>query len=273
LAEHALSTHDGRPRWFERLFGRGEPTSPEAGSGSFQQIGPYYDQLMGSVPYRAWVDYVEELLRRFDARPVWVLDLACGTGKVGAELVSRGYRAVGVDLSEGMVRVAVRERRLPAAVQDARSLGLREAAFDLVVSLYDSLNYILQPEGLRSAFAGVRRALAPGGLFIFDLNTVRALALDYFTQDNLKSDEPLLYSWQSYWNPDTRICTVDMWFKWRGDGDEQEFREVHRQRGYEDEEVRELLRMAGLRVRAAYDAYSFEPLSRISTRAFYVAQR
>lgn len=261
---------ESRRNWLRRLIGSAPPP-PEPNAGSFELIGPYYDRLMSSVPYADWADYVESLLRRFEARPRRVLDLACGTGKVGAELARRGYRVFGVDLSEGMVRVAARESRLPAAVQDARALGLRAGAFDLVVSLYDSLNYLLEPEGLLAAFRDVRKALAPQGLFIFDLNTIHALSLDLFTQDNLRSNEPLIYSWQAHWDAETRICTVDMWFQWRGEGETREFRELHRQRGYEDEEVQRLLREAGLQIHAVYDAYSLEPLNRYSTRAFYIA--
>ena len=262
-----------RRSWLQRLLGGRPLPAADDCARAFELIGPYYDQLMSSVPYRDWVDYVERLLRRFEVYPRRVLDLACGTGKVGVELARRGYEAFGVDLSEGMVRIADREGRLPAAVQDARALGFRAGAFDLVVSLYDSLNYILEPEGLLAAFRGVRHALAPEGWLVFDLNTIRALALDLFTQDNLRSDDTLLYSWKSHWDERTRVCTVDMWFRWRGEGGDREFREVHRQRGYEDAEVQHLLREAGVEIRAAFDAYGFEPLNQYSTRAFYIAHR
>jgi SAM-dependent methyltransferase len=226
---------------------------------------------MKGVPYREWVDYVERLLARFDAQPQTVLDLACGTGKVAAEMTRRGYTVFGVDVSEGMVRVAVQQGRLPAAVQDARALGLRAGTFDLVVSLYDSLNYITEPEGLLACFKGVRHCLAGHGLLIFDVNTIRALALELFTQNNLRSRDPLAYSWESRWDPSTRICSVRMWFKWRVPGEEHEFVEVHRQRGYEDEEIRELLHGADFKLHAVYDAYSLDPLTDQSTRAFYIA--
>jgi SAM-dependent methyltransferase len=272
LPHEASSTDPPRRNWFQRLLER-SASVVEPCAGAFELIGPYYDQLMSSVPYQDWVDYIERLLRRFDVHPRRVLDLACGTGKVGAELAHRGYAALGVDVSEGMVRIAAREGRLPAAVQDARALGIRAGAFDLVVSLYDSLNYILQPKGLLATFRGVRHALRPDGWFIFDLNTIRALALELFTQDNLRSDDALLYSWRSHWDARARVCTVDMWFRWRGEGADREFREVHRQRGYEDAEVKHLVREAGMEVRAVFEAYGFEPLTPYSTRAFYIVHR
>ncbi|MBM3472966.1 MAG: class I SAM-dependent methyltransferase [Armatimonadetes bacterium] len=266
--------------WLRRLLNRkGGAQDPvaegaEAVSPSFGAIGPYYDVLMCNVPYRSWVDYVQRLLDRFDAHPQTVLDLACGTGMVGAEIARRGCpRVFGVDLSEGMARVAAEEGRLRVAVQDARALGLRSESLDLVVCLYDSLNYILEPSGLSACFRGVHGSLKPGGLFIFDLNTIRALALNLFTQDNMRSSDPLAYSWRSDWDAKSRLCTVRMWFRWADDNETREFVEVHRQRGYADDEVQDLLREAGFEILAVYDAYSFERLHSRSTRAFYVARR
>jgi len=242
-------------------------------SDAFTQVAPIYDQLMSNVPYQQWVDYVEALLLARDARPAVALDLACGTGQVGAELRRRGYRVVGVDLSAGMVRTAHRLGRLPAAVQDAAQLGLRAGAFDLVVCLYDSLNYILEPERLGAAFAGVRHCLRPGGYFIFDLNTIRALRIGLFNQSNLRGREELQYEWRAAWDADHRICTVRMWFRHQERTSAVEFEEVHCQRGYTEEEVVHLLREAGLRVDAVYNAYTFRRVNRWSTRAFYVTQK
>ncbi|MGQ9732167.1 MAG: class I SAM-dependent DNA methyltransferase [Candidatus Zipacnadales bacterium] len=260
--------------WLRRLLSSSPSTTGVPATDAFQEIGPYYDELMSTVPYREWVDYLEKILVRFSVRPQTALDLACGTGMVGAELARRGIpRVFGIDISEGMVRVALQKRRLRAVVQDARALGLRRATFDLVVSLYDSLNYILNPQGLLACFEGVRECLRPGGLFIFDLNTIRALELNLFTQDNLRSQDRLLYSWRSEWDAKQRLCTVRMWFRWRGEGVGREFVEIHRQRGYTDEEVQELLMQARLTVHEVYDGYSFEPPHSQSTRVFYVAQR
>lgn len=245
----------------------------QVGEDAFSEVAPYYDDLMASVPYQRWVDYVERLLHRFDARPRDVLDLCCGTGAVGREMLRRDYRVLGIDLSERMVRrCAARSPRLPAAVMDARRLGLKQASFDLVVSLYDSLNYIIEPDGLASCFRGVARALRPGGLLIFDLNTARALRLGLFTQDNIRSAEPLLYRWQSHWDEERKLCRVDMSFSWRGEGQKAEFSETHYERAYEDEQVQEMLRAAGLSTLAVYDAYSFRAPSRFSTRLYYVAR-
>jgi len=246
----------------------------EPGSGEFAEVAPYYDRLMSAVPYKSWVDYVEALLQRHNRQPRRVLDLACGTGKVGSELIRRGYQAFGVDLSEAMVHQChTQAPRLPAATMDACQLALAPQSLDLVVSLYDSLNYILDPQGLQSCFAGVWRSLTDEGIFIFDLNTELALRMGLFTQDNLRGSDPLKYSWRSHWYPERGICRIDMGFRWEGPGGPHEFEEVHYERAYSESEIKQMLAEAGFSKMTAYNGYTFKPPTARSDRVFYVAEK
>jgi SAM-dependent methyltransferase len=247
------------------------PTRP--GAGEFEDIAPYYDELMSRVPYRHWVDYVERLVGLVQVPTHRVLDLACGTGRVGSELRRRGYRVVGADLSFPMTQLcARREPPLPAAVMDAAALGLRPASLDLVVCLYDSLNYVLDPRGLQECFRRVREALAPGGRFIFDLNTPRALRIGLFTQHDLDPAARMNYRWEAHWDEARQLCRVDMWFLWRGAGGPQEFEEVHYERAYEQQQVLTWLNEAGFATVRSYDAYTLNPVGPLSERMFFVAQ-
>ncbi|NPV45382.1 MAG: class I SAM-dependent methyltransferase [Armatimonadetes bacterium] len=245
------------------------------GRGEFEGVADFYDHLMRGVPYDEWVDYVEALLHRWEARPEDVLDLACGTGQVGAEMARRGYHVWGADLSEPMVRHCCRrDPPVPAIVSDARALGLRSQAFDLVVSLYDSLNYILDLQGFQAAMQEAYRVLRPKGLLIFDLNTIRALSTEMFSQSSLAGPDPLQYNWKAQWKARERICRVDMWFAYRHpDGHFEEFEETHYQRAYTGGEVTGALRKAGFRSFKSYHAYRFTPVTPWSDRAYYVARK
>lgn len=252
----------------------GEECYTEPGQGEFDAVAEHYDHLMRSVPYDRWVDYVEQLLERHGIRPRRVLDLCCGTGKVGSELLRRGYETLGVDLSEQMaVRCRSQRPPLPAAVMDARRLGLREASLDLVVSLYDSLNYILKPEELLACFMGVARGLRPMGWLIFDMNTTFALAAGLFAHSNVGSGDRLEYEWVPSYDPATRICRVEMSFVWRGDGGKRRYTEVHYQRAYEIRELRAMLQQAGFEALRFYHAYTLGRPSRWSDRIFVMARK
>jgi SAM-dependent methyltransferase len=252
-------------------------TPPPSDTTAFGPVAPYYEALMAGVPYRFWVDYLERLWALHGRPPRSVLDLACGTGTVSRLLAPRGYSATGVDLSEGMLDVARRragESGLPIVFhrQDAAELDLSEARFDAVICLFDSLNYILEPERLQAAFARVCAHLHPGGTFIFDVNTEYALAEGMFNQSCMRMNEPLRYRWRSRYDAETRLCTVRMDFSYDpGTGVRESFLEVHRQRAYGKDELAQWLREAGFGEVTLYDAYTTDPPKKRSDRLFYVA--
>ena len=254
--------------------------SPNASNAdAFGAVTPYYDALMDSVPYRAWADYLERLWRKHGQRPQRVLDLACGTGTVSRLLSERGCQVTGVDLSQGMLDVARHKAdqahlSIPFYQQDAAELDLAGQSFDAVVCLFDSLNYILEPERLQAAFARVSAHLRPGGSFIFDVNTEVALAEGMFNQSCTRRGEPLHYRWRSTYDAQTRLCTVRMSFSYDpGDGVRQTFTEVHRQRAYGKEELGEWLRAAGFTEVVFYDGYTTERPKKRTDRLFCYAQK
>ncbi|HZP81630.1 MAG TPA: class I SAM-dependent methyltransferase, partial [Chthonomonadaceae bacterium] len=173
-----------------------EPPSPHEDRADdraqFVAVAPLYDALMTGVPYRDWVRYLHTLLDERHAHPRQILDLACGTGNVSELLAAEGYSVTGVDIAPAMIAEAQRKaeaRGLSIAyfVQDAAELDLPGRRFDLCISLFDSLNYITDPQRLSLAMERVAAHLAPNGLFIFDLNTEFALRNKFFDQDNLGS--------------------------------------------------------------------------------------
>jgi len=243
----------------------------------FTLVAEVYDHLMRSIPYRWWLVYVEELLAKFEKRPRVALDLACGTGSFTLLLREKGYEAVGVDYSEGMLITARKKAgkrgiSVPFVLQDAVKLAFKPS-FDLVVSLFDSLNYIIGAQRLQSAFERVFEACLPGATFIFDVNTIRALELELFTQSNLSTSDWLKYNWVSRYDPAARIATIKMDFKVLRDGQEFAFQEIHRQMGYELDEIEGMLGKAGFRVLGTFDAYSTAAAHLLSTRAFFVAEK
>ena len=105
-----------------------------------------------------------------------VVDLGCGTGKITEILASRGYDMIGIDLSEDMLAIA-QQRKLKYnsstlyTLQDMRDFELYGAA-GAMISVGDSINYLLEEKDLAAMFHCVERARLPGGIFIFDFKTI-----------------------------------------------------------------------------------------------------
>jgi len=241
----------------------------------FSAVAPYYDQLMQSIPYLWWMHYVETLLDYFDRPAHKILDLCCGTGNLSELFALSGYEVVGVDRSAAMIEQAIRKAEQHQSgvryyVQDAAELDLGET-FDAIVSLFDSLNNITEPERFAEALRRAYRHLRPDGVFIFDLNTEYAFVRKMFDQKQLEPSAPLRYRWHSQYDTETRLCTVQMEFWVREGEQERYFTEIHTQRAYTGTEVRTMLSTAGFTEVHLFDAYTLRPPARQSDRVFYVA--
>ena len=250
------------------------PTGTTEGD-SFARIAPHYDALMEAVPYPLWARYVARLAS-LAKKPIkfgsHLLDLATGTGSVAIEFAARGCHVTGLDRSQAMLdeaqkKAAKRDLQLTWLCRDLRDFDL-QSTFDFAVCLYDSLNYLLKPEGIKRAFANIHAALKPTGLLIFDVNTIEALQAELFTQKSADKAQ-VKYRWKSTYDRKTSTSRVVMRFEISATG--EQFTATHYQRAYTDAEIRSFLFMAGFRNVTSYRAYSTEPPSPQSDRVFYVA--
>lgn len=257
---------------------------PAGATGGVQQFGPvaeWYDALMADVPYDMWLDYLLSLWRRHgpDVRtPKDVLDVACGTGSMAFRFEEIGCTVVGVDISQAMIEVArerahARRSQCRFLVQDAAAMDVGGRQFDLAYSVFDSINYITDPSLLASVFDRIGAALRDGGLLIFDVNTPYALRNAFFDQQDLRAQSPVRYRWRSTYSETTRLCTVHMEF-WVPDEptDTPTFVEVHTQRAYGEDELVGMLMEAGFSDIRTYQAYTFDPCTDRTDRAFFVAR-
>ncbi|HEX4806922.1 MAG TPA: methyltransferase domain-containing protein [Conexibacter sp.] len=141
---------------------------------AYEQLAPVYDDFTDGYDHDAWIDGLERIARDHGANGPRVLDVACGTGKSFAPLIARGYDVWACDISPAMVERARRcsgvdsDRVLVADMRALPELG----AFELVTCLDDAVNYLLTEADLEAAFASVARVLAPGGVYVFDTNTL-----------------------------------------------------------------------------------------------------
>ena len=132
-----------------------------------------YDTFMDNVPYDEWGEYLVSLLKKYGVEDGLVLDMGCGTGAMTRYLDAHGYDMTGIDVSEEMLTIA-KEKSSPDILyllQDMREFELY-GTMRAAVSSCDCMNYILEEDDLLQVFSLVNNYLDPGGIFIFDLNTV-----------------------------------------------------------------------------------------------------
>jgi SAM-dependent methyltransferase len=140
---------------------------------TYDAFAPYYDDFTAHHQYEPWTRTLEGLARDAGLSGRRLLDVGCGTGKSFMPMLERGYEVTACDLSPAMVEHAraASGGGADVLVADMRDLPVL-GRFDLVTCLDDAFNYLLTDEELEAAFEGIARNLRPGGLLVFDLNTL-----------------------------------------------------------------------------------------------------
>ncbi len=182
-----------------------------------------------------------------------ILDLCCGTGQLAQDLTARGYTVTGVDGSAEILKYArVHAPGVEFIHADARSFSL-PSGFDAAVSLYDSLNHLMQAADLGAAFVNVRAALKRGGPFLCDFNMQAGFEARWRGSFGLAGDDHALV-YRSSFDAVSRIgrAAITM-FRLEHSAWRRTDLTLH-QRCYVEEEITGALSAAGFTELAAFDA-------------------
>lgn len=244
---------------------------------AYTSFAKVYDQFMDNVPYEEWAQYLCGVLEKHGIRDGLVLELGCGTGTMTELLSGYGYDMIGVDCSEEMLDAAMEKREesghdILYLLQDMREFELY-GTVRAVVCVCDSLNYITEPEDLLQTFLLVNNYLDPGGIFVFDFNTVYKYKEILGDCTIAEDREEASFIWVNEYDPEERINVYQLTlFLREADGRYRKREELHCQKAYTLEEVEDLLKKAGLEFLAAYDAFTRRPPSPRSERIYAVAR-
>ena len=245
---------------------------------AYSGFAKVYDLFMDNIPYEEWTDYVKELLAEEGIKDGILLDLGCGTGSVTELLAKAGFDMIGIDNSEEMLDIAMEKRYesgldILYLLQDMREFELYGTVRG-VVSICDSMNYILDDEDLLDVFKLVHNYLDNDGIFIFDMNTMykyrEILSDNTFAEDREESS----FIWENFYDEEAEINQYDLsLFVQEEDGRYRKYEETHLQRAYEQKTVEELIKESGLELLHVYDAFTRELPAEDSQRIYYVCRR
>lgn len=244
---------------------------------AYTNFAQVYDTLMDNVPYQEWKEYIVSILAQHGIEEGLILELGCGTGSLTELLAGEGYEMIGVDSSEDMLMMA--RRKMAESALDILYLEQDMREFELygtvraVISICDSMNYIMEEEDLSKVFRLVNNYLDPGGIFLFDLNTVYKYKELLGENTIAESREECSFIWENEYDDQDRVNEYDLSvFVKTLDGLYRRFTETHFQRAYELDRVKELLELAGLEFLAVYDAFTWELPAWDSERVYFLAR-
>ena len=176
--------------------------SGEATLHAYEPLAPLYDRFTAAYDHERWLTAVEKLAREYGLAGRQLLDVGCGSGKSFVPMLARGYRVTACDISPAMVdearrKVAGRARVVVADMPSLPPLG----RFDLITCLDDAVNYLLGDGDLVAALASMGSLLSPGGVLVFDTNTLHTYRSIFSTVFVLE-DDGAFFCWRGEGEPD-----------------------------------------------------------------------
>ena len=266
---------------------------------AYTDFASVYDIFMDDTPYEEWASYIMDLLEEYGVakgdlqeaesarqkalaveRNV-VVDLGCGTGTLTELLADRGCDMIGIDASQEMLNIALEKRERSGKeilylCQDMRELELYGTA-GAVISVCDSLNYLLEEEEMLRVFRLVNNYLYPGGVFLFDFNTVYKYETVIGDSVIAENREDCSFIWENYYDAEGQINEYDLTIFARTDNQDGEdifrrFTETHYQRGYTLEVMRGMVEKAGMEFVRAEDADTRGEVREESERIYVIAR-
>jgi SAM-dependent methyltransferase len=145
-------------------------------------VGDWYDHpeiydlsLRDETPLEA--AFIEAACRKYCGFPVRrLLEPACGSGRLVAEMAARGYEVIGLDLNAKALaylskRLARRKLSAEVVRADMTEFSLPQSA-DAAVCMVNSFRHLLSEEAARRHLECVAENLRPGGIYILGLHLV-----------------------------------------------------------------------------------------------------
>jgi len=212
-----------------------------------------YDYLYQDKDYEKECDFVEEIFKKHGKSVKTILDLGCGTGGHALVLAKRGYKVVGVDHSEEMLKVARMKAKKAGLKIDFHKSSIQDLKlneiFDAIISMFAVMSYQTHNEDVALACKKAKQHLKQGGVFIFDVWNGLAVITEHPTQmvkEVARGNERIIRITKP--TVDTVSHTVDVKFEvlmLKGDKVISETEEIHKVRFFFPQEIKYFLEVAG----------------------------
>jgi len=262
----------------ERLLNQ----SSEKKAVNYSVFAEYYDRYMSHVNYQGWVNFIlKQYSKTFRKRPQKILELACGTANIACLLVKKGLNVDAVDLSGEMLNIAAQKPNKPVLYQADILSKTFPKTYDLILLLFDSLNYFLKNRQVLKTLKNAYESLQKRGLFIFDITTLKNCEENFDGFVNLEdnTDEYMIH--QSEFNYRNFIQTTHLTFFLKKGYLFSRRDEIHKQKIYKVKEIVEIIKETDFKLIGIYSIdyvknqieNNYDSLDKRFTRIFFVLEK
>lgn len=215
---------------------------------AYFHLAKWFEYLNDDCGYEQWSQYLISRLQAYPLVEGW--DVGCGGGWFTRAFQKHGYRMTGMDVSAQMLDYA-QAQALKTGVRSTYVLGdvtktKFPRRFDFATAINDCINYIPK-EKLSSALKNVYASLKKGGVFLFDISSVRKFEEKLANTVSVDDRDDVTYVAFNRLSGDTVTIDVTLFVKNEG-GRYERFDETHTQYAYTEGEIVTALRAVGFTV-------------------------
>lgn len=236
----------------------------------YEKFAEVYDSIMPDKFYKDYYNFIVKILKKLKFKPESILEVACGTGKLMELFHKKGYQIEGLDLSEGMLNIA---KKKGLKVYQGNMINFRlNKKYDLILNIFDSLNYIQKLTDLQKCFVTTNRHLNKNGLFIFDMNSDFKInkVIPKFKTEYYKIGNTELI-WLNSHKQNKWVSEMIMFCK--TNKKYERFYEKHIEKAYKLIKIKNLLKKANFELINIYSDFNFSKVKKNSKRWFFVAKK
>lgn len=220
----------------------------------YEDFSYIYDKLSFDIEYEKYADHILKIAEKYSIKRNHMLELAAGSGMLTKHFFGEFESIDALDISTDMLNVFANK-------YDPDNVNLiyydmidfeNPGAYDLIVILLDSLNYVTDPAKLTKLFDNCYKNIKPGGLLVFDINSEYKMREIFGSNCYVYEYEDIFYSWDN----DMEGDLVDMhlnFFVEDDDGKYDRIYEYQQERVYERDFIIDELARAGFTDIQIYD--------------------
>ncbi|MCX7726172.1 MAG: class I SAM-dependent methyltransferase [Chitinispirillaceae bacterium] len=245
---------------------------------SYSIIAQFYDILMAHVNYYKWIRLIENVIKKYIKREkIIIFEIGGGTGILAKMLKEKGYSYFGSDLSFEMCKESMK-KGVPFLCADGRALPIKKE-YDLVIFLYDGINYLQTLTEYTQLFFSVYKCLRKDGFFLFDItthtNSYKFFRDSYFSYeiDNITIIRHSYYI-------ETKSLQVNefcIFYPVENRNNEEMYyvkkKEVHYQKLFEADQIISAIPLSHFKISGVWDGFSMKKFKPSSERIHFLLQK
>ena len=137
-----------------------------------------YDVIYSKKNYKAEANFISQIIKKFHSPNINILDIGCGTGEHTLELLKKGYKVTGIDLSNEMLKIAKKKllsnklfsnNLFNLNAYNVNKLGVK---FNVILMMFNVIGYL---DDVQFFFEKLKDCLEPNALIFFDYWSEKAV--------------------------------------------------------------------------------------------------